>query len=336
MSKSKSTRKLTLQSKDVITQIYQENQHDEIFRKIEDSYGVKFNLNKVGILVVKGDKSATLELSQKFKDLTGIGDINLKTIEEYILNKKEIIVNETQKQQENWHQMLFNDSRGFPVNISPKTDNQRIFIDKIVANKVIFGNGASGTGKTMLAVCVALKMLEKNFIKKIWITRPNLPSESFGFLPGGIDDKMLPFFQPIYSIIDGLIGKEKREGYISKNKIEILPVAFARGITIGSLQSEILIVDESENLTLKQMFLMLSRIGSHKNSKIIFCGDSYQSDLGYKDDGSLIKVEKILKGASAVEFVMFTKADVVRSPEVQEIVERFEKYEFDLAQKKKN
>ena len=122
---------------------------------------------------------------------------------------------------------------------------------------------------------------------------------------------------------------------MSDGKIEILPIAFARGMNIGVMRPEILIIDESENLTLKQMYLMLSRIGSNINSKIIFCGDSYQSDLGYKDENSLKKAEQILSGSKNVAFTTFTKEDVVRSVEVQEIVERFEQYEYEQSQIKK-
>lgn len=324
MSSKTTRRKLTFNSNDEITLLFKENKEHPVFKDIERKYNVELKINAVGILVARGDKDSTLELEQKFKTITK----SPLVIDDLKIVMDDSLIHEIEEDASALT-LEFKDKSGKVTVIKPKTEHQKEMIENIISKKIVFGNGASGTGKTMLAVCVALKMLEKGMIKKLWITRPNLPSESFGFLPGGIDEKMLPFFMPIYNIIDGLVGKERREDYIEKGWIEILPVAFARGMNIGSMQPEICIVDESENLTLKQMFLMLSRIGSHKNSKIIFCGDAYQSDLGHKDDNSLQKVERILKGAKAVGFVTFDKHDVVRSAEVQEIVERFEKYEAE-------
>ena len=324
MSSKTTRRKLTFNSNDEITLLFKENKEHQVFKDIESKYNVELKINAVGILVARGDKDSTFELEQKFKKITksplAIDDLQAVMDDVAVADPAE---------DPSCLSLEFKDKSGKTTTIKPKNDHQRDMIENIINRKIVFGNGASGTGKTMIAVCVALKMLEKGMIKKLWITRPNLPSESFGFLPGGIDEKMLPFFLPIYNIIDGLVGKERREDYIEKGKIEILPVAFARGMNIGSMQPEICIVDESENLTLKQMFLMLSRIGSHKNSKIIFCGDAYQSDLGHKDENSLSKVEKILRGSQSVGFINFDKHDVVRSAEVQEIVERFEKYEAE-------
>ncbi len=327
MSSKTTRRKLTLDSNSIITILFKKNPEHEVFQDISAKYDVELKINAMGLLIAKGDKDRTLELERRIKNpkkvITTFDDLRTILSEEML-----------EENQEELSAMVldFQDKTGRMTSIKPKTEHQKELIENILSKKIVFGNGASGTGKTMLAVCVALKMLERGYIKKIWITRPNLPSESFGFLPGDIDSKMLPFFMPVYNIIDGLIGKERREDYIEKGKIEILPVAFARGMTIGSWQPEMMIVDESENLTLKHMFLMLSRIGSHHNTKMVFCGDAYQSDLGHKDENSLAKVEKILKGSKNVAFITFDKSDVVRSPEVQDIVERFEAY--DASQKR--
>lgn len=334
MAIKKSTRKITLDANDRLTIFFKENESNQVFSEIESKFNVSMKINSVGMLVLRGDKSITANLEKCFNKLKNLKrKISLEDIYD-ILNGK-IIIDQEQETEESWVQIEFRNKTGDTTIIKPKTINQNKLIEEILSKKVIFANGSSGTGKTLIAVCVALKMLEKGEIRKIWITRPNLPSESFGFLPGNIDEKMLPFFLPIYNMIDNLVGSERRIDYIEKGKIEILPVAFARGMNIGAMQPEFLIVDESENLTLKQMFLMLSRIGSHKNSKIILCGDAYQSDLGHKDENSLSTVEKILKGSKNVAFITFDKNDVVRSREVQEIVEMFEKYEFEKTLLKK-
>lgn len=333
MSKT-SRRKLTFDATDEITLLFKENKEHPIFLEIQNKFNVELKLNAIGILVAKGDKEKTLELENRFKSLLSSIKKPL-TIESMQSVLDESVQNPAPDEPEpEWNLIEFKNYHGKISRIAPKNEHQREFMEQIVNKKVIFGSGASGTGKTMIAVCVALKMLESGRIKKLFITRPYLPSENFGFLPGDIDEKMLPFFLPIYNIIDALIGRERREAYQKVNKIEILPAAFARGITIGGFQPEMCIVDESENLTNKQMFLMLSRIGSHQNSKIVFCGDSYQTDLGPRDADSLKRVETILKGSPYVGFTTFTREDVVRSIEVQDIVERFERYEYEQRNKK--
>jgi phosphate starvation-inducible PhoH-like protein len=332
MSKT-SRRKLTFDTNDEITLLFKDNKEHPIFAEIQNKYHVELKLNAVGVLVAKGDKESTLELETRFKVLISSTKPPL-TLEHLQTVLDDASPAAAAPAEPEWNTIEFKNYHGKISRISPKNDHQREFMEQIVEKKVVFGSGASGTGKTMIAVVVALKMLEIGKIKKLFITRPYLPSENFGFLPGDIDEKMLPFFLPIYNIIDALIGRERRELYQKNNKIEILPAAFARGITIGGFQPEMCIVDESENLTHKQMFLMLSRIGSHPNSKIIFCGDSYQTDLGPRDADSLKRVEMILRGSPYVGFTTFTKEDVVRSVEVQDMVERFEKYEAEQKNKK--
>lgn len=332
MAIKKSTRKITLEASDKLTVFFKEHESNKVFEDLESKFNISIKTNAIGMLVLRGEKEVTAKLEQCFNKLKTLKrDIVLNDIYD-ILEGKIVIEEEIEEGKQSWTQFDFRNKSGKTTVIVPKTIHQQQLIDEILEKKVIFANGSSGTGKTMIAICVALKMIERNTIKKIWISRPNLPSESFGFLPGSIDDKMLPFFLPVYNIIDSLVGKDKRISYIENGKIEILPIAFARGMNIGMLEPEILIVDESENLTLKQMFLMLSRIGSDSHSKIILCGDAYQSDLGHKDENSLNKAEKILKGSKNVGFITFDKNDVVRSAEVQEIVERFEKYDFEKKQ----
>jgi phosphate starvation-inducible PhoH-like protein len=226
----------------------------------------------------------------------------------------------------NWHKLDFNDGDRIHT-IQPKTEHQKQLIDGVIGRQIIFANGEAGVGKTFLACAIALKFLEKRMIKKIVITRPAITSEDFGFLPGDIDEKMSPFLLPINSIFEELIGKEKRDKYIETGAIEILPIAYARGITLGNFEGVITIVDESENVELKNFYLMLTRLGDHPNSKIIFCGDSRQSDLSFNKKNSLDTVAEILKDSPYTSIVTFDKSDVVRSAVVKDIVARFEKYD---------
>lgn len=325
----KSTRKISLGvSSKLVTFLnsIEAEKREQLFQELFLNHGVDLKINPVGMLIVKTSRTDSGIITENLDILNRSKDpLTLERVYGAIVGGVEVTTEEGERTE--WLDLSFRDKSGKTFSVKPKTENQKLLIENILDKKVVFANGASGTGKTMISTSVALKMLEKGLVKKIWITRPNLPSENFGFLPGDISSKMLPFFLPIYNIIDSLVGKERRIDYIDKGKIEILPVAFARGMNIGMIHPEILIVDESENLTLKQMFLMLSRIGSHKNSKIVLCGDSYQTDLKGADSTTLEKAEHILKGSDYVGFVNFTKIDVVRSQEVQDIVERFEKYD---------
>jgi phosphate starvation-inducible PhoH-like protein len=181
------------------------------------------------------------------------------------------------------------------------------------------------THNTFIACAVALKYLEQRLIKKIVVTRPAITAEEFGFLPGNIDEKMYPFLYPIFSIFEELIGKDKRDEYIQKGYIEILPVAFSRGVTLGGTSGVITIVDEAENMNIKQSYLMLTRLGNNPYSKIIFAGDELQTDLK-KGGNALSTLRKILEGSPYVGFTEFNSKDIVRSAIVQDIVNRFEMY----------
>jgi phosphate starvation-inducible PhoH-like protein len=329
----KSTRKLSLEPSSDLAQLIKEN--EKLIPKLEDKFNVKITINKIGFCVIKGTKEDSkyiLDELEKLRDLKrkpNENDLN-NILEGKEISEEEIDAIKYIKD------FKFRDKRGNEIRIKPKTENQKKLIDLMIEKKVTFAGGASGSGKTFLAIAMALKYLEEKKISKIIITRPSVTSEDFGYIPGGINEKMTPFLYPILDMLSQLIGAEKRDDYMEKGIIQILPVAYSRGITIGSsFKPTIGIVDESENLTVKQMFLMLSRIGDHENSKLIFCGDVYQSDLKNKDANSLTIVEQILKDSPYVGFISFTKDDVVRSAAVKDIVERFEKYECEKNKKEK-
>ncbi len=323
----KSTRKITLEASDKLTVFFKENQNNKVFEDLESQFNVTIKINAVGMLVLRGDKESTAKLEECFNKLK-----NLKkpvVIEDIynVLDGKLEIVSDEEYAKKSWAQLDFRDKRGQISSVRPKTPHQKELIQQIIDKKVVFAGGSAGAGKTFIACAVALKFLEQRLIKKIVVTRPHVAAEEFGFLPGDIDEKMAPFLYPIFSIFEEIIGREKRDEYITKGVIEILPVAFSRGVTLGGKEGVITIIDECENLTIKQAYLMLTRLGNHINSKIIFAGDELQTDL--KKGGNVLSVlKKILKESPYVGFIDFDSSDVVRSEIVKDILKRFEEYEL--------
>lgn len=328
----KSTRKITLESTDKLTIFFKQHESDKVFSDLEHQFNVTLKLNAVGMLVIRGEKDTTLKLEQVFTTLKNLNkEIAIEDVYGVLEGRIDTIVDAEEVAKEAWTQFEFRDKTGRANVIKPKTPHQQELVEKILNDKVIFAGGSAGVGKTFIAVAVALKFLEKKLIRKIVITRPHVTAEEFGFLPGDIDEKMGPFLYPIFSIIEEIVGKERRDEMISKGVIEILPVAFSRGVTLGGKDGVITIIDEAENLTIKQAYLMLTRLGNHVNSKIIFAGDELQTDLK-KGGNSLSILRKILIDSPYVGFVEFDSTDIVRSEVVKDIVSRFENYDKKIIQ----
>ena len=204
--------------------------------------------------------------------------------------------------------------------IFPKTLNQKRYVKAIEDNTIVFGIGPAGTGKTYLAVLMALKKLKDHSIKRIILTRPAVEAgESLGFLPGDLKEKVDPYLRPLYDAIHEVLGERVTEEYIEKGIIEIAPLAFMRGRT---LDNAFVILDEAQNTTINQMKLFLTRLGF--GSKMIVTGDITQSDLPTKTISGLVKASEILKAIDAVKILYFDDKDVVRHPLVQSIIKRFE------------
>ena len=205
--------------------------------------------------------------------------------------------------------------------ISPKTQNQKIYIDAIRNNDIVFGNGPAGTGKTYLAVTMAVSALATGEVKSIILTRPAVEAgEKLGFLPGDLAQKVNPYLRPLHDALNDLLGSEKAADLIEQEVIEIAPLAFMRGRT---LSNAFIILDEAQNTTKEQMKMFLTRIGF--DSRAVITGDSTQIDLPVKSQSGLIQAKEILSDIEGIEFCKFTQQDVVRHPLVQQIINAFEK-----------
>ena len=204
--------------------------------------------------------------------------------------------------------------------LEPKTDGQRDYLDKIQNNDVVFGLGSPGTGKTKLAVYAALKALENGEVNKIVFIRPTVTAGSpIGYLPGLLEDKLYPFMAPVFNALEELITKDVMEKLISKDIIQILSIAYLRGITINSA---ICVIDEAQNISLHDMQLCMTRIGF--GSKIILNGDVKQSDI--RERSGVEVAHQIFQNTKGIAFHWFTPEDVVRSDLCKLIAQKFEEY----------
>ena len=206
--------------------------------------------------------------------------------------------------------------------IAPKTMTQRMYMEAIDRNDLVFGIGPAGTGKTYLAVAQAVAALLSKRVSRIILTRPAVEAgERLGFLPGTLQEKVDPYLRPLYDALYEMIDVEKIEKLLERNTIEVAPLAFMRGRT---LNDSFIIMDEAQNTSPEQMKMILTRQGF--NSKMVVTGDVTQIDLHQGQRSGLVEVIDVLRGVEGVSFVQFDDRDVVRHTLVQRIVRAYEKY----------
>ncbi|MCP4157236.1 MAG: PhoH family protein, partial [bacterium] len=207
--------------------------------------------------------------------------------------------------------------------VTPKSQAQKEYIDAIRNYDIAFGIGPAGTGKTYLAMAMAVSALSKGIVSRIILTRPAVEAgESLGFLPGDLADKVDPYLRPLYDALHDMMRFEKASMLMQKGIIEVAPIAFMRGRT---LNDSFIILDEAQNTTTEQMKMFLTRIGF--NSKAVITGDITQIDLPAEKSSGLVETKNILQGIEGIKFVFFTKRDVVRHKLVQEIIRAYEELE---------
>jgi len=207
--------------------------------------------------------------------------------------------------------------------IKAKTIGQYQYVKAIKNHDIIFGVGPAGTGKTYLAVVMAVAALKNKEVNRIILTRPAVEAgEKLGFLPGDLQEKVNPYLRPLYDALYDVLGIDTAQRYVDKSIIEIAPLAYMRGRTIDD---SFIILDEAQNTTPEQMKMFLTRIGF--GSKAVVTGDVTQVDLPKVSSSGLVVVQKILKGIKGISFQYLTQADVVRHPVVQRIINAYEEYE---------
>lgn len=217
-----------------------------------------------------------------------------------------------------YEEEIIKDSYGKPIRV--KTLGQKIYVDSVKNHDIVFGIGPAGTGKTFLAVTLAVTALKRGQVKRIILTRPAVEAgESLGFLPGDLKEKVDPYLRPVYDALYQILGKDQTTRLMEREIIEIAPLAYMRGRT---LDDAFVILDEAQNTTIMQMKMFLTRLGFQ--SKMIVNGDISQIDLPRNVKSGLIDAQEKLKNISQIDFVHFSAKDVVRHPVVAEIIRAYE------------
>src|SRR6202162_1473095 len=212
--------------------------------------------------------------------------------------------------------------------VQPKSPNQRRYLEAIENHDMVFGVGPAGTGKTYLAVAMAISALLNKQVNRIILARPAVEAgERLGFLPGTLQEKIDPYLRPLYDALFDMLEPERVERYLEKNVIEIAPIAFMRGRT---LNDSFVILDEAQNTTSEQMKMFVTRLGF--NSKAVITGDVTQIDLPTARRSGLLEAVDILQGVNGLAFVHFDESDVVRHHLVQRIIRAYDEYKTRLAE----
>lgn len=220
-------------------------------------------------------------------------------------------------------------AKGKPI--KAKTVGQKQYVEQIRKNTIVLGVGPAGTGKTFLAVAMAVKALREKQVSRIILTRPAIEAgEKLGFLPGDLQSKIDPYLRPLYDALYEMMGVENYQRQVEKGVIEIAPLAYMRGRT---LDDSFIILDEAQNATPEQMKMFLTRLGF--NSKAVVTGDLTQTDLPHGQKSGLATAVKILSGIDDIGIHYFTERDVVRHRLVQKIIQAYERYDRETARRER-
>ncbi len=294
---------------------------DENVNEIEALTGVRI-FQKEDFLQVTGsnkDTEMAVKVIENLVDMIEKGEFVDKGRVNYVYHLIE--GDKTQNMNKILSDVVFVNCKGQPIRC--KTEGQRRYVDAMKKKDVVFGIGPAGTGKTYLAMAMAVSAFKKKEIEKIILTRPAVEAgEKLGFLPGDLKMKVDPYLRPLYDALNDLMGYETYTKLIEREAIEIAPLAYMRGRTLNNAY---VILDEAQNTTREQMKMLLTRTGV--NSKVIVNGDTTQLDLPEGKRSGLIDASHVLKNVDGIGFVYFTAADVVRHELVMKIIKAYEKYE---------
>ncbi|MGX5202903.1 PhoH family protein [Aliikangiella sp. IMCC44632] len=294
---------------------------DENLRLIEKRFGVEIN-NRANVYKIIGESEHLSAVSDVLEAMHREVAENHQLTNEllHVIVQSGCQALAQENKQRNKDDIVISTKRG---QIRPRGLNQKRYVENIIASDVTFGIGPAGTGKTYLAVAAAVDALERQEVRRILLTRPAVEAgEKLGFLPGDLNQKVDPYLRPLYDALYEMLGFEKVAKLIEKNVIEIAPLAYMRGRT---LNEAFIIMDESQNTTVEQMKMFLTRIGF--NSRAVITGDITQVDLPRGKTSGLRQAIDILDNVAGVKFSFFQAADVVRHPVVQRIVKAYEKIE---------
>lgn len=269
------------------------------------------------VMKVIGDEDESELFLKKIREVEkyceGFNSLSEDVILDIIKGKGPTVV-----KQEN---LIIHGMNGKPI--TARTENQQLLVKAFENNDLVFATGPAGSGKTFVAIALAVKALKNKEVRKIILSRPAVEAgEKLGFLPGEMKDKLDPYLQPLYDALQDMIPAAKLKEYMENNVIQIAPLAFMRGRT---LNDAVIILDEAQNTTTHQIKMFLTRLGM--NAKMIVTGDVTQIDLPPSTTSGLIQAMQILKGVNGIGKIEFTKKDIVRHKLVQRIVEAYDKFD---------
>ncbi|MDO4319696.1 MAG: PhoH family protein [Bacteroidales bacterium] len=271
------------------------------------------------VIKVIGEDSETAEFERKIKELEDYTARYNKLSEDVILD---IVKGENPRELKKDNVIIYG-INGKPI--QGRTPNQQRLVEEFVNNDLTFALGPAGTGKTYIAIALAVRALKNKEVRKIILSRPAVEAgEKLGFLPGDMKDKIDPYLQPLYDALEDMIPAVKLREYMESKVIQIAPLAFMRGRT---LNDAVIVLDEAQNTTTHQIKMFLTRLGM--NAKMIITGDVTQIDLPRSTSSGLIRALDVLKGVKGIGRVEFGKKDIVRHALVQRIVEAYERAEKD-------
>ena len=269
------------------------------------------------IIKVIGDQEETAVFEKKIKELEEYCAKYNKLTEDVILD---VVKGKAPKEMPKDSVIIYG-VNGKPI--TARSANQQLLVDSVIKNDLTFALGPAGTGKTYIAIALAVRALKNREVRKIILSRPAVEAgEKLGFLPGDMKDKIDPYLQPLYDALEDMIPAVKLKEYMETNVIQIAPLAFMRGRT---LNDAVIVLDEAQNTTSHQIKMFLTRLGM--NAKMIITGDITQIDLPRSTVSGLVQALKVLKDVPGVGMVEFGKKDIVRHQLVQRIVEAYQQWD---------
>lgn len=302
---------------------------DENIKLIEEALNIDVILREGNIVLMGEEKNvdSALKLMDELHQAVSNGKNLDKQSVSYSLS---LLIEGSEKKIKELESTILITQKG--KSIQPKTLGQKEYINLIKNNDITFGIGPAGTGKTYLAVAMAVKAFKKDEVSRIILTRPAVEAgESLGFLPGDLKDKVDPYLRPLYDALFDMIGPDKFNKYLERGTIEVAPLAFMRGRT---LDNAFIILDEAQNTTPEQMKMFLTRLGF--GSKAVVTGDITQTDLPNKSKSGLIQATKVLKDIEGIGQIILSDKDVVRHELVQRIIRAYDKFDKQEEIRKSN
>ncbi len=298
---------------------------DQNLKVIEDEFDIDIIVREGEIKIV-GQENAVAMADRTLNILMEMQQNGEAVTSHSVSYTIELVKEGRENRREELDSVIITNARGKAI--KSKTIGQKRYIDAIRSNEVVFGIGPAGTGKTYLAMAMAVKAFKSHEVSRIILTRPAVEAgEKLGFLPGDLQNKVDPYLRPLYDALHDIMGAETYQKHIERGVIEVAPLAYMRGRT---LDDSYIILDEAQNTSPEQMKMFLTRLGF--GSKAIITGDITQIDLPKGKYSGLKQVMEILRGIKGIGFVYFSEKDVVRHKLVKDIIKAYEKHEEEIGE----